>query len=256
MNIGQILETHLGWIGKAGWNVQVAGDGERPEWAKNLSDDMLAADPDTNIATPVFDGAREDELTGLLGSTLPNRDGEVMVGADGKATLFDGRSGEPFPYPVSVGYMYIIKLHHLVDDKIHARSTGPYSMITQQPLGGKAQFGGQRFGEMECWAMQAYGAAYTLQELLTIKSDDVVGRVKVYEAIVKGENIPEPGIPESFKVLLKELQSLCLNVEVLSSDGAAIAMADGDDEDLERAAANLGINLSRNESATVDDLAN
>ncbi|EHK83434.1 MULTISPECIES: DNA-directed RNA polymerase subunit beta [Rhodococcus] len=256
MNIGQVLETHLGWIGKAGWQIQVADDGSRPEWAQNLSDEMLAAEPDTNIATPVFDGAREEELTGLLSSTLPNRDGEVMVGPDGKATLFDGRSGEPFPYPVSVGYMYIIKLHHLVDDKIHARSTGPYSMITQQPLGGKAQFGGQRFGEMECWAMQAYGAAYTLQELLTIKSDDVVGRVKVYEAIVKGENIPEPGIPESFKVLLKELQSLCLNVEVLSSDGAAIAMADGDDEDLERAAANLGINLSRNESATVDDLAN
>lgn len=256
MNIGQVLETHLGWIGKAGWQIQVADDGSRPEWAQNLSEEMLAAEPDTNIATPVFDGAREEELTGLLSSTLPNRDGEVMVGPDGKATLFDGRSGEPFPYPVSVGYMYIIKLHHLVDDKIHARSTGPYSMITQQPLGGKAQFGGQRFGEMECWAMQAYGAAYTLQELLTIKSDDVVGRVKVYEAIVKGENIPEPGIPESFKVLLKELQSLCLNVEVLSSDGAAIAMADGDDEDLERAAANLGINLSRNESATVDDLAN
>ncbi|WP_064062154.1 DNA-directed RNA polymerase subunit beta, partial [Rhodococcus pyridinivorans] len=225
MNIGQVLETHLGWIGKAGWQIQVADDGSRPEWAQNLSDEMLAAEPDTNIATPVFDGAREEELTGLLSSTLPNRDGEVMVGPDGKATLFDGRSGEPFPYPVSVGYMYIIKLHHLVDDKIHARSTGPYSMITQQPLGGKAQFGGQRFGEMECWAMQAYGAAYTLQELLTIKSDDVVGRVKVYEAIVKGENIPEPGIPESFKVLLKELQSLCLNVEVLSSDGAAIAMA-------------------------------
>ncbi|MBM7459840.1 DNA-directed RNA polymerase subunit beta [Rhodococcus coprophilus] len=256
MNIGQILETHLGWIGKAGWNIQIADDGSRPEWAENLAEEMVSADPDTNIATPVFDGAREEELTGLLSSTLPNRDGEVMVGPDGKATLFDGRSGEPFPYPVSVGYMYIIKLHHLVDDKIHARSTGPYSMITQQPLGGKAQFGGQRFGEMECWAMQAYGAAYTLQELLTIKSDDVVGRVKVYEAIVKGENIPEPGIPESFKVLLKELQSLCLNVEVLSSDGAAITMADGDDEDLERAAANLGINLSRNESATVDDLAN
>ncbi len=256
MNIGQILETHLGWIGKTGWNVQIAGDGTRPDWAETLPEEMLAAGPDTNIATPVFDGAREEELTGLLSSTLPNRDGEVMVSQEGKATLFDGRSGEPFPYPVSVGYMYIIKLHHLVDDKIHARSTGPYSMITQQPLGGKAQFGGQRFGEMECWAMQAYGAAYTLQELLTIKSDDVVGRVKVYEAIVKGENIPEPGIPESFKVLLKELQSLCLNVEVLSSDGAAIEMRDGDDEDLERAAANLGINLSRNEAATVDDLAN
>eukprot|EP01133_Synstelium_polycarpum_P021151 gene21151-25410_t len=250
MNIGQVLETHLGWIGKTGWNVQIASDGSRPDWAATLPEEMLSAPADSNIATPVFDGAKEDELTGLLGATLPNRDGEQMVGPDGKATLFDGRSGEPFPYPVSVGYMYIIKLHHLVDDKIHARSTGPYSMITQQPLGGKAQFGGQRFGEMECWAMQAYGAAYTLQELLTIKSDDVVGRVKVYEAIVKGENIPEPGIPESFKVLLKELQSLCLNVEVLSSDGAAITMADGDDEDLERAAANLGINLSRNEAAT------
>ena len=250
MNIGQILETHLGWVGKAGWKIE--GD---PEWAKNLPADMREQPSDTKIATPVFDGARDEELAGLLSTTLPNRDGDVMVNADGKATLFDGRSGEPFPYPVAVGYMYIIKLHHLVDDKIHARSTGPYSMITQQPLGGKAQFGGQRFGEMECWAMQAYGAAYTLQELLTIKSDDVVGRVKVYEAIVKGENIPEPGIPESFKVLLKELQSLCLNVEVLSSDGSAIEMRDTDDEDLERAAANLGINLSRNESATVDDLA-
>ncbi len=254
MNIGQILETHLGWVAKAGWNIDVAAG--VPDWASRLPEDMMSADPDTRTATPVFDGAREEELTGLLASTRPNRDGDVMVGPDGKARLFDGRSGEPFPYPVAVGYMYIIKLHHLVDDKIHARSTGPYSMITQQPLGGKAQFGGQRFGEMECWAMQAYGAAYTLQELLTIKSDDVVGRVKVYEAIVKGENIPEPGIPESFKVLLKELQSLCLNVEVLSSDGAAIEMGDTDDEDLERAAAHLGINLSRNESATVDDLAN
>ena len=250
MNIGQILETHLGWIAKTGWQVEGS-----PEWAKNLPEDLLSAPADSIVSTPVFDGAREDELTGLLGSTLANRDGEVMVDGDGKANLFDGRSGEPFPYPVTVGYMYVLKLHHLVDDKIHARSTGPYSMITQQPLGGKAQFGGQRFGEMECWAMQAYGAAYTLQELLTIKSDDTVGRVKVYEAIVKGENIPEPGIPESFKVLLKELQSLCLNVEVLSSDGAAIEMRDGDDEDLERAAANLGINLSRNESASVEDLA-
>jgi DNA-directed RNA polymerase subunit beta len=155
--------------------------------------------------------------------------------------------------------MYILKLLHLVDDKIHARSTGPYSMITQQPLGGKAQFGGQRFGEMECWAMQAYGAAYTLQELLTIKSDDKLGRVKVYEAIVKGENIPEPGVPESFKVLLKELQSLCLNVEVLSSDGAAIEMRNAEDEDLERAAANLGINLSSrpgSDSISMDDVVN
>ena len=250
MNIGQILETHLGWIAKTGWKVNGTQD-----WAKNLPANMLEAPADSIVSTPVFDGAREEELQGLLSSTLADRDGNVLVNADGKAMLYDGRSGEPFPYPVTVGYMYILKLHHLVDDKIHARSTGPYSMITQQPLGGKAQFGGQRFGEMECWAMQAYGAAYTLQELLTIKSDDTVGRVKVYEAIVKGENIPEPGIPESFKVLLKELQSLCLNVEVLSSDGAAIEMRDGDDEDLERAAANLGINLSRNESASVEDLA-
>ncbi len=255
MNIGQILETHLGWVAKAGWTIDTDAAGAPPAWATKLPEDLYSAPRDSIVSTPVFDGAQEGELQGLLGSTLPNRDGEVMVDADGKATLFDGRSGEPFPYPVTVGYMYILKLHHLVDDKIHARSTGPYSMITQQPLGGKAQFGGQRFGEMECWAMQAYGAAYTLQELLTIKSDDTVGRVKVYEAIVKGENIPEPGIPESFKVLLKELQSLCLNVEVLSSDGAAIEMRDGDDEDLERAAANLGINLSRNESASVEDLA-
>ncbi|WET80255.1 DNA-directed RNA polymerase subunit beta [Amycolatopsis sp. QT-25] len=249
MNIGQVLELHLGWLASQGWKIEGA-----PDWAKNLNEELYDVDPGTNTATPVFDGAKEDELTGLLGATKPNRDGERMVKQNGKAMLLDGRSGEPYPYPVAVGYMYILKLHHLVDDKIHARSTGPYSMITQQPLGGKAQFGGQRFGEMECWAMQAYGAAYTLQELLTIKSDDVVGRVKVYEAIVKGENIPEPGIPESFKVLLKELQSLCLNVEVLSSDGAAIEMRDSDDEDLERAAANLGINLSRNESPSVDDV--
>jgi len=254
MNIGQVLETHLGWIAKTGWEI----DG-KPEWASKLPEELYSVPAGTNTATPVFDGAKEHEITGLLGATLPNRDGERMVKGDGKAVLMDGRSGEPYPFPVAVGYMYILKLLHLVDDKIHARSTGPYSMITQQPLGGKAQFGGQRFGEMECWAMQAYGAAYTLQELLTIKSDDVVGRVKVYEAIVKGENIPEPGIPESFKVLLKELQSLCLNVEVLSSDGAAIEMHDSDDEDLERAAANLGINLSSrpgSESMTVDDVVN
>ena len=254
MNVGQVLELHLGWVASQGWKVECGPGGELPQWASQMSEETLEVAPGTRTATPVFDGAREHEITGLLSSTLPNRDGDQMVGGNGKAQLFDGRSGQPYPYPVAVGYMYIIKLLHLVDDKIHARSTGPYSMITQQPLGGKAQFGGQRFGEMECWAMQAYGAAYTLQELLTIKSDDVLGRVKVYEAIVKGENIPEPGIPESFKVLLKELQSLCLNVEVLSSDGAAIEMRDSDDEDLERAAANLGINLNRPEAPSVDDV--
>ncbi len=241
MNIGQVLETHLGWVAHNGWSV----DGGKQEWQQRLgSIGALEAGPSTKVATPVFDGAREDEITGLLASALPNRDGQRMVGENGKALLFDGRTGEPLPAPVAVGYTYIIKLNHLVDDKIHARSTGPYSMITQQPLGGKAQFGGQRFGEMEVWALEAYGAAYALQELLTIKSDDVVGRVKVYEAIVKGENIPEPGIPESFKVLVKEMQSLCLNVEVLSSDGVAMDMRDSD-EDVFRAAEELGIDLAR-----------
>jgi len=250
MNVGQVLETHLGWIAKSGWEVE----GNEQEWQQRLHDiGAASADPGTNTATPVFDGAREDEIIGLLGSTRPNRDGDRMIGETGKAQLFDGRSGEPYPAPVSVGYIYILKLLHLVDDKIHARSTGPYSMITQQPLGGKAQFGGQRFGEMEVWAMQAYGAAYALQELLTIKSDDVLGRVKVYEAIVKGENIPEPGIPESFKVLIKEMQSLCLNVEVLSSDGMAIEMRDTD-EDVFRAAEELGIDLSRREPSSVEEV--
>lgn len=248
MNVGQVLETHLGWVAKTGW--QVEGD---PEWARNLPQGARGAQPGTRTATPVFDGAREEEIVGLLGSTTLTRDGERLVKETGKARLFDGRSGEPFPEPISVGYVYILKLLHLVDDKIHARSTGPYSMITQQPLGGKAQFGGQRFGEMECWAMQAYGAAYALQELLTIKSDDILGRVKVYEAIVKGENIPEPGIPESFKVLLKELQSLCLNVEVLSGDGQAIELRDTDDE-VFRAAEELGIDLSRREPSSVEDV--
>ena len=250
MNLGQVLETHLGWVAKSGWKV----DGNDREWKKRLKEIGAAeATPGTNVATPVFDGAREDEIAGLLASSLPNRDGNALVGADGKARLFDGRSGEPFPHPVAVGYIYMLKLNHLVDDKIHARATGPYSMITQQPLGGKAQFGGQRFGEMEVWALQAYGAAYALQELLTIKSDDVTGRVKVYEAIVKGENIPEPGIPESFKVLIKEMQSLCLNVEVLSSDGTQIEMRDSD-EDVFRAAEELGIDLSRREPSSVEEV--
>ena len=184
MNIGQVRETHLGWA---------------------------AATLGLKVASPVFDGAGEKDIVEMLRkANLPE---------NGKITLRDGRTGEPFENEITVGYIYMLKLAHLVDDKIHARSTGPYSLVTQQPLGGKAQFGGQRFGEMEVWALEAYGAAYTLQELLTVKSDDVVGRVKTYEASVKGENIPEPGVPESFKVLIKELQSLCLDVRVFSEDG-------------------------------------
>lgn len=251
MNIGQVLEVHLGWLAAAGWKIDTE-DPANAELLKTLPEDLYDVPAGSLTATPVFDGATNEEIAGLLGNSRPNRDGDVMVDENGKATLFDGRSGEPFPYPVSVGYMYILKLHHLVDEKIHARSTGPYSMITQQPLGGKAQFGGQRFGEMEVWAMQAYGAAYTLQELLTIKSDDVVGRVKVYEAIVKGENIPDPGIPESFKVLLKELQSLCLNVEVLSADGTPMELSGSDDDEFDQAGASLGINLSRDERSDAD----
>ena len=254
MNIGQILELHLGWLAKQGWDLDLHEDKKDADWKQRLIKiHAEKAEPNTKVATPVFDGAREDEITGLLGATFPTRDGQRLIGDNGKANLFDGRSGEPFSDPVSVGYMYILKLHHLVDDKIHARSTGPYSMITQQPLGGKAQFGGQRFGEMEVWAMEAYGAAYALQELLTIKSDDVPGRVKVYEAIVKGENIPDSGIPESFKVLVKEMQSLCLNVEVLSQDGTAIEMRDAE-EDVFRAAEELGIDLSRREPSSVEEV--
>ncbi|MGO4342484.1 DNA-directed RNA polymerase subunit beta [Pedococcus sp. 2YAF34] len=248
MNVGQILELHLGWAASRGW--EIAGN---PDWAKLIPEDARQAPAGTRVASPVFDGVREDEIVGLLDSTTKTRDDVRLIDGSGKSRLFDGRSGEPFPEPVSVGYMYILKLHHLVDDKIHARSTGPYSMITQQPLGGKAQFGGQRFGEMEVWALEAYGAAYALQELLTIKSDDVQGRVKVYEAIVKGDNIPEPGIPESFKVLIKEMQSLCLNVEVLSSDGTSIELKESD-EDVFRAAEELGIDLSRREPSSVEEV--
>ncbi len=207
MNIGQVLETHLGWAAKA---------------------------LGIRIATPVFDGATEDDIFETLQKAgLP---------PDGKTLLYDGRTGDPFDSKITVGYMYVLKLHHLVDDKIHARSTGPYSLVTQQPLGGKAQFGGQRFGEMEVWALEAYGAAYTLQEILTVKSDDVVGRVKTYEAIVKGENIPEPGIPESFKVLIKEMQSLGLDVRVLAADDREIEIHDTD-EDITETAKELGIDL-------------
>ena len=234
MNLGQILETHLGWAADQGWN-EYKGDTKASSGAK----------PGTLISTPVFDGADEDEIHEILRNVNPNRDGKLMVDENGKATLYDGRTGESFDSRVTVGYTYILKLIHLVDEKIHARSTGPYSMITQQPLGGKAQFGGQRFGEMEVWALEAYGASYALQELLTIKSDDTVGRVKVYESIVKGDNIPEPGIPESFKVLLKEMQSLCLNVEILSA-GEEISMKDISDEYV-KTAETLGIDMTRPE---------
>ena len=196
MNIGQVLEVHLGYAAKAlGWN----------------------------ICTPVFDGAHESDI----------RECFKLAGMpeDGKVQLYDGRTGEPFDNRVTVGYMYYLKLHHLVDDKIHARSTGPYSLVTQQPLGGKAQFGGQRFGEMEVWALEAYGAAYTLQEILTVKSDDVVGRVKTYEAIVKGQNVPKAGTPESFKVLIKELQSLGLDIRVLDRDGFEVDLKQKFDDD-------------------------
>ncbi len=234
MNLGQILETHLGWAAAVGW-----------EPFKSDSPAAPGAEAWTKVSTPVFDGARESEIAEVLAHAKPNRDGEHLIGESGKAQLLDGRTGEPYDTDITVGYIYILKLVHLVDEKIHARSTGPYSMITQQPLGGKAQFGGQRFGEMEVWALEAYGAAYALQEVLTIKSDDVQGRVKVYEAIVKGENIPEPGIPESFKVLVKEMQSLCLNVEMLSA-GEEVELRELD-EDAFRTAESLGIDLSRPE---------
>jgi DNA-directed RNA polymerase subunit beta len=243
MNIGQILETHLGWAAANGWY----DDGTTAY--KNSKHDGERV----YVATPVFDGATVADVDHALVQWQKEHKGAIRMDIDerrrageqasGKVTLFNGRSGEPFEKQVTVGYMYILKLNHLVDDKIHARSTGPYSLVTQQPLGGKAQFGGQRFGEMEVWALEAYGAAYTLQEMLTIKSDDTVGRVKAYEAIVKGENIAEPSIPESFKVLLKEMQSLALDVNVVSEEGTRAEMGDEDD-DLLRAAEELGIDLS------------
>ncbi len=246
MNIGQILETHLGWA---------AAHGVFPEGGPvNKRAPINAPDP-RSVATPVFDGATEGDVDDALvaWAQMASENGHVQMGVDekaargnrssGKVTLYDGKSGQPFAQEVTVGFMYILKLLHLVDDKIHARSTGPYSLVTQQPLGGKAQFGGQRFGEMEVWALEAYGAAYTLQEMLTIKSDDTIGRVKAYEAIVKGENIAEPSIPESFKVLLKEMQSLALDVQVLSDEGREVEVREEDDE-LLRAAEELGIDLS------------
>ena len=259
MNVGQVLESHLGYAARWGW-AGVEGHNQTVRGTETKT--RPRTDPKVWVATPAFDGAHWDETEDAgrhptirkvfetLNSDSAN--GDVQIGSNGKASLYNGRTGEPYDNPISVGYVYILKLAHLVDDKIHARSTGPYSMITQQPLGGKAQFGGQRFGEMEVWALEAYGAAYALQELLTIKSDDVLGRVKVYEAIVKGENIPEPGIPESFKVLIKEMQSLCLNVEVLSSTGEEIEMRELD-EDVFRTAEELGIDISRPERGSDEE---
>lgn len=232
MNIGQILETHLGWVASnLGMQIKAGAGQDLADKLKALEYDLEAygmPTPDkagVHMGTPVFDGAHETDIF----------KGLELIGAnpDGKTILYDGRTGEPFDNKVTVGCVYMLKLHHLVDDKIHARSTGPYSLVTQQPLGGKAQFGGQRFGEMEVWALEAYGAAYTLQELLTVKSDDVVGRVKTYEAIVKGENVPEPGLPESFKVLVKELQSIGLDIKVLNEDEEEISISDSDDEIIE-----------------------
>jgi DNA-directed RNA polymerase subunit beta len=266
MNVGQVLEAHLGYAARYGWTVNGETVGQEPIRGTEKKTRPVTP-PSTLIATPVFDGAHWDEEEGAgkhptIKSIFQNLQPEAtdprygdngrMMQDDGKITLFNGRTGEAYDNPITVGVVYILKLAHLVDDKIHARSTGPYSMITQQPLGGKAQFGGQRFGEMEVWALEAYGAAYCLQELLTIKSDDVLGRVKVYEAIVKGENIPEPGIPESFKVLIKEMQALCLNVEVLNTSGAEIEMRELD-EDIFRTAEELGIDLSRPERGSDEE---
>ena len=262
MNVGQVLEAHLGYCARWGWTnpdgTQIGDDPIRGTESKTRPNTK----PAMFVATPVFDGANWDEkeksgkhltIQEILANLNPESiSGERLVGTDGKMTLYSGHTGEPYDNRITCGYMYILKLAHLVDDKIHARSTGPYSMITQQPLGGKAQFGGQRFGEMEVWALEAYGAAYCLQELLTIKSDDVLGRVRVYEAIVKGDNIPEPGVPESFKVLMKEMQALCINVEVLTEDGQEIEMRDLDDE-VFRAAEELGIDISRPERGTEED---
>ncbi|MDG2119621.1 MAG: DNA-directed RNA polymerase subunit beta [Actinomycetota bacterium] len=261
MNVGQVLEAHLGYAARWGWEFEGKLVGDTPI-SNSDKKTRPRTQPSVFVATPVFDGAAWDEVESAgvhptIQKTLEKLrpesvTGDRMMTTTGKTTLFNGRTGEAYDQQIMVGYSYILKLAHLVDDKIHARSTGPYSMITQQPLGGKAQFGGQRFGEMEVWALEAYGAAYLLQELLTIKSDDVLGRVRVYEAIVKGENIPEPGIPESFKVLIKEMQALCLNVEVMALDGKEIDMQ-GLDEDVFRAEESLGIDISRPERGTDED---
>ena len=265
MNVGQVLESHLGYAARFGWQGLDSNPGAGTAGANDgvPRKTRPRTEPAVWVSTPAFDGAGWDEhgrttsrhptIKQIFRDLRADSDREGLLMQDnGKVTLFNGRTGEPYDSPISVGYVYMLKLAHMVDDKIHARSTGPYSMITQQPLGGKAQFGGQRFGEMEVWALEAYGAAYALQELLTIKSDDVLGRVKVYEAIVKGSNIPQPGIPESFKVLIKEMQSLCLDVEVLSEDGHQIELAEID-EDVFRTAEELGIDISRPERGSDEE---
>ncbi|MBT5084338.1 MAG: DNA-directed RNA polymerase subunit beta [Actinobacteria bacterium] len=261
MNVGQVLEAHLGYCARWGWELDGETTGQEPVRGTERKT-RISTTPAVHVATPVFDGAHWDEedragkhptIQKILGNINPETvSGERLIGLDGKTTLYNGRTGEVYDNQIMLGYVYILKLAHLIDDKVHARSTGPYSMITQQPLGGKAQFGGQRFGEMEVWALEAYGAAYCLQELLTIKSDDVLGRVRVYEAIVKGENIPTPGIPESFKVLIKEMQSLCLDVEVLDEVGHEVEMRELDD-DVYRATEDLGIDLSRPERGSDEE---
>ena len=261
MNVGQVLEAHLGYCARYGWEIDGARVGDDPVRGTERKTRPVTP-PSTHVATPVFDGATWDErnlaqgkptIVDILTNLNPETsEGRRLISVNGKQTLYNGRTGEPYDNPVTTGYVYMMKLAHLVDDKIHARSTGPYSMITQQPLGGKAQFGGQRFGEMEVWALEAYGAAFCLQELLTVKSDDVLGRAKAYEAIVKGENVPDPGIPESFKVLIKEMQSLCINVEVLSAAGEHIEMRELDEESLRTVEA-LGIDLQRPERGSDED---
>ena len=261
MNVGQVLEAHLGYCARYGWEVNGDRVGDEPVRGTETKTRPVTP-PSVHIATPVFDGATWDErdlaqgkptIVDILSNLNPETsDGRRLIAVNGKQTLYNGRTGEPYDNAITTGYVYMLKLAHLVDDKIHARSTGPYSMITQQPLGGKAQFGGQRFGEMEVWALEAYGAAFCLQELLTVKSDDVLGRAKAYEAIVKGENVPDPGIPESFKVLIKEMQSLCINVEVLSASGEHIEMRELDEESLRTVEA-LGIDLQRPERGSDED---